>query len=137
MLLAICVSILVISCESKPPKSKQLIDQIDSISWIWKHDRFGCKGKRIEICQDQEKFYHLKRSVEGSSADSIRAFLGKPDRADVYDSLVKYTYFVEPTVHCRFPEREWVNMLGKSYDFQIVINIGPDSLSYSFDTFIR
>lgn len=67
-------------------------------SELWKADKNGCNGDRLQLKND---FLSLKHNMRGFKSSEIEALLGKPDAQELYNRSQRYyIYFLDPGPKC-------------------------------------
>lgn len=75
---------------------KMEIDGIDTD--LWKNDRNGCKGLRIN---EIEQFREVKNDFLGKNNQVLIKTFGRPDKVELADrSQTFFIYFIEPGPEC-------------------------------------
>ena len=86
---------LLSSCNRKEKKSDRL-NQFNSE--MWKEDKNGCTGNRLEL---KNELLALKHNMRGFKTGKIEDILGKPDAQELYDRSQRYyIYFLDPGPKC-------------------------------------
>jgi len=83
------------SCNRKEKKTDRLKD---FKSEMWKEDKNGCIGNRLNL---KDELLALKHNMRGFNTGEIEDLLGKPDAQELYDRSQRYyIYFLDPGPKC-------------------------------------
>lgn len=67
-------------------------------SELWRQDKNGCNGDRLQLKND---FLSLKHNMRGFKSSEIESLLGNPDAQELYNRSQRYyIYFLDPGPKC-------------------------------------